>query len=331
MKRPLIRQILVAVKELHGRPLPAVLKAAQLARAYGAKLELFHALSSPLYVEPTFGAGSGAGALEQTLRQNARRRLEAIADRLRVHGIKVTVCAEWDYPSHEAIIRRARAVKADLIVAALHAGKHRVPWLLRLTDWEILRWSEIPVLLVKNPRPYRHPAIVAAIDPGRVHDKPQQLDKDILRFAKSLADTLSGPLHAVHAYDQFPVKIARDKDRSVSIEAQLKAVTRHAGEQFSRALRSARVARSRQYLIGGDPVDAIVEAVLKSHGAIAVMGTLSRTGYKRLLFGDTAERVLDVLSCDILAVKPPGFSGKVPRTPRKTRVRAVIPVGMLGG
>ncbi len=43
---PAFHRILVAVKALHGKPLPALLKAAQLARAYGAQLELFHALTT---------------------------------------------------------------------------------------------------------------------------------------------------------------------------------------------------------------------------------------------------------------------------------------------
>lgn len=46
---PAIHRILVSIKEIDGKPLPAVLKAAQLARGYGAELELFHALTSPLY------------------------------------------------------------------------------------------------------------------------------------------------------------------------------------------------------------------------------------------------------------------------------------------
>ena len=171
-----IRRILVTIKEPDGKVLPAVLKAAQLARAYGAELELFHALSSPLYSDPVVGA-QGLDSLEHDLRLEATRRLEAIADRLRVHSIKVKVSAEWDYPAHEAIIRRAQAIKADLIVAARHSSKHRMPWLLQLTDWELVRLSPVPVLLVKNPRPYRHPAVLVAIDPSHAREKPLQLDK----------------------------------------------------------------------------------------------------------------------------------------------------------
>jgi universal stress protein E len=196
---PAIKRILVAVKKLDGKPLPAVLKGAQLARAYGAQLELFHGLTTSLYTEPVAAGDRGLVSLEQDLRQNALRRLEAIADRLRVHSIKVTVSAEWDYPAHEAIIRRAQVIKTDLIVASLHPGRHRMPWLLRLTDWELVRLSPVPVLLVKSPQPYRHPAVLAAIDPTHAHEKPLQLDKQILRVGKALGTALRGSLHAVHA------------------------------------------------------------------------------------------------------------------------------------
>jgi nucleotide-binding universal stress UspA family protein len=46
-----IRRILVAVRDPAAKTLPAVYKAAQLARAYDAHLELFHAISAPLYVD----------------------------------------------------------------------------------------------------------------------------------------------------------------------------------------------------------------------------------------------------------------------------------------
>jgi Universal stress protein family len=35
-----------------------------------------------------------------------------------------------------------------------------------------------------------------------------------------------------------------------------------------------------------------------------VMGAVSRSGLKGLFIGNTAERILDELSCDILLVKP---------------------------
>jgi universal stress protein E len=243
-------------------------------------------LATPVYVDPVLASAQGLVALEQELRQNVLRRLEAIGDRLRVHGIKVTVSAEWDHPAHEAILRRAQVIKADLIVASLHSGRHRLPWVLRLTDWELVRHSPIPLLPVKNPHPYRHPTVLAAIDPAHAHEKPLQLDKEILRIGRTLTTVLRGTLHAVHAYSSF--------------------------------------------LVGHLPVDAITEAARKTHSAIVVMGALSRSGYKRLLIGNTAERILDELPCDLLVVKPANFRSRVPRVSRGVRLRVNGPAGALG-
>jgi universal stress protein E len=325
-----IRRILVSVKEFTGKPLPAVLKAAQLARAYGAQLELFHALASPLYTDLSLGGNKGFESLEQDMRQRALRRLETIADRLRVHSMKVNVSAEWDYPAHEAIIRRARAINADLIVASLHAGRHRVPWLLRLTDWELVRLSTLPVLLVKSPHPYRHPAVLVAIDPTHAHEKPLQLDKEILRVGKALTTALKGTLHAVHAYPRFAVAVPPQVLTPGTLGAMQEEAERSARARFSRALRPTRIARARQYLIARPPIDAIAEATHKCRSAIVVMGAISRSGYKRLLVGNTAERILDDLACDIMVIKPAKFLSRVPRASRGAHLRVSVPAGALG-
>ena len=325
-----IRRILVAIKDLDAKHLPAVLKAAQLARACGAQVELFHGLTAPLYTDGIVLREQGLGSLEQDLRQRALRRLESIAERLRMHSIKVTVCAEWDYPSHEAIIRRAKSTKADLIVASLHPGRHRVPWLLRLTDWELVRLSALPVLLVKNPRPYRHPAVLAAIDPGHAHEKPLKLDKSILRAGKTVSAALRGTLYAVHAYASFPMGAYPEGMSGRAVQGLAEEAEHLATRRFKRALRSVHVARARQFLIARQPIGAIEEAARKSRAAIVVMGAISRSGYKRLLIGNTAERILDQLSCDILVVKPADFASKVPQSSRGVRLRISVPTGALG-
>ena len=56
-------------------------------------------------------------------------------------------------------------------------------------------------------------------------------------------------------------------------------------------------------------------------GGVAVMGAISRLGLKRFFFGNTAEVVLDLLNCDMLLVKPPGFA-RVPKRIRGVRFAA---------
>ncbi len=117
-----IRSILVAVKDPTARSLPAVEKAAQLARAFGARLELFHAISLPIYVDPIV-PGLRPEEVRRHQRDHANARLDVIAERLRKEEVRVTTATAWDYPrTKPSFARRARA-KADLIVAECHAGR----------------------------------------------------------------------------------------------------------------------------------------------------------------------------------------------------------------
>jgi universal stress protein E len=328
---PAIRHILVAVGALDAKSLPAVHKAAQIARACGARLELYHGLDTPVYADLGALGDGGLAGLEKDLQRRAIVRLQAIADGLRRYRIKVNVAAEWDFPAYEAVVRRALRIKADLVVVHAHAGRHRLPSLLRLTDWELLRVSAVPVLLVKSPHPYRRSAVLAAVDPAHAFAKPLQLDQQILKLARVMSDALRGSLHAVHAYARVPISNLPETGITPALIARLERNTERAAKQnFDRVLKTSRVTAARRYLIARDPVTGIAHAVRRSRSAILVMGAVSRSGLKRLLIGNTAERILDDVHCDVLVVKPRKFRSPVPRTARGARVLASVPSDSLG-
>jgi universal stress protein E len=318
-----VRRILVAVKEPSARPLPALAKAAQLARACGAKLELFHAMATPLYMDPNGLADGSLRDVQRNLRASELRRLENMAARLRKDGIRVTTAVEWDFPVYEAIVREARRFRADLIVANCHGGRRIAPWLLRLTDWELLRHSPVAVLLIKNPRRYRHPVLLAAVDPTHAFSKPTKLDDEVLSAASALKQPLRGTLHAVHAYLPLPAEAVSTEVVNPRVLAELEASTAaRARAGFERALRKAHLPRSRQHLVGRHPIDAIESVARQIRSAIVVMGAVSRSGLKGVFIGNTAERVLDSLSCDVLVVKPQGLASHVARARRGVRLIA---------
>ena len=322
-----IRRILVAVKDPRTRTLPAVKKAAQLARVTGAELELFHSIADVIYIDALQMAKQSVSEFESRLRHEALQRLESIAAPLRRQGLRVQSTAEWDYPIYEAIVRRAEATRADLIVAERHATRHVAPWLLRFTDWELLRSSPVPVLLVKTPRPYRRPVVLAAVDPSHAFAKPSRLDDEVLREAQSLAAALSGKLHAVHAYVPMPADLAAVKGLTPDISERIEAHARAGAEtSLKRILQRTKIPRARRHLVSLDPVDAIVKVAHDVRSNIVVMGAISRSGLKRAFIGNTAERTLDRLACDVLVVKPPRFSSSVTRAKRGARLITLPPL-----
>jgi universal stress protein E len=316
-----IRRILVAVKDPRARSLPAVTKAAQIADAFGSKIELFHDMTATLYTGFPGGIASDAHTFEREHRAARLDQLEKIAVRLRERGLRVSVAAEWDYPAHEAIVRRAMTTKADLIIAQHHPGKHRLTWLLSFTDWELLRLSPVPLLLVKSARPYRRPVVLAAIDPLHALGKPAKLDNRILSMGAIVAEGLRGKLHAVHAYTKMPAGAIPGVVADASIALQMQREAEQAAEaEFDRALRATKLPRARRHLVGGDPANVIVEVARKVRSAVVVLGAVSRSGIKRAFIGNTAERLIDELHSDLLVVKPANFTIRIPRAQRGVRV-----------
>ena len=281
-------------------------------------------MSDPVYIDVADVRGEDVVRLEGEQRKRVLARLELIAERLVPRGLAADVVVEWDFPAHEAVIREARAVKVDLIVAERHPAPHHVPWILRFTDFELLRRAPVPVLLVKARGCYARPKILAAIDPGHTFAKTLSLDAEILRYGSDCARALRGVLHVIHAFEPLPAGARAGDYRSADWIEELQGVTKkRTRAALKRTLRGVEISRSRQFVILRHPSDAIEEVAASIGADIVVMGAVSRTGLKRLLLGNTAEKVLDHLRCDVLIVKPKRLLNTVPRVRRGAQLIAL--------
>jgi universal stress protein E len=318
-----IRRILVAVKDPAARALPAVNKAAQIAKGFGAQLTLFHDIATPLYAEALQGREMDLRSWQRELQTARREQLEKLAARVRQHGIDVDVAADWDFPPYEAIIRKAQRIAADLVVAENHhgTGRHRARWLLSHTDWELLRLCPIAVLLVKNRRLYHRPRVLAAIDPSHRHAKPANLDKQILRAGAQLAHALRGELHALHAVmPPLPLTPAIPGGPLVESGAEREAIEQVARRNLARTVDGFDVKRSHCHLVEGRASDVIPRIARRERCAIIAMGVVSRSALKRFFIGNTAESVMDAVTADLLVLKPADFVSHVPRAGRGVQI-----------
>lgn len=320
-----IARILVAVKTPSSRRQVPMLKAAILARATGARLLLFHAITQPLMVDAWSMGGESLQDMQKRWKSTVMKQLEKLAEGLRESGLKVDCDCTWDFPAYEAVVRWAVKSKVDLIVAERHEYKRVMPWLLRFNDWEMIRRSPVPMLLIKRNTPWRKSTVLAAIDPQHSFAKPARLDAAILDKAGWLADAIGSPLHVVHAYPGAPMSMPLrgiSGEVSESIERQAAADARKA---FERELANRNIPKARRHLVAGHPVDVVPRTAKKLRTSVVVMGGVSRSGIKRLIIGNTAEQVLDALPCDVLVLKPADFKARVPAKSRGTQLLAPPP------
>jgi universal stress protein E len=319
-----IRRILFAVKDPDAARQPGIVKAIEVARSLGASLELFHALTSPVFLSLQPMEGRRLADLRSAALEHARTRLSRFAGAARKRGVPLDWSAEWDYPPHEAVVRRAAASGADLIAAECHHGTRTRPWLIHLTDWELLRHSPLPVLLLRTRTPWRRPVVLAAVDPARHHAKPAALDQAIVAAARGLALQLRGTLHAVHA-NHPPLSGLALGDPALdaaTLARTFEDVRTQAARDFEELMQRCDVPRARRHLLDGNPVREIPRVARRLKAGLMVMGDLSRSGLERLFIGNTAERVLQDLPCDLLVVKPESFQTDVAGGARGMRVLA---------
>ena len=287
------RRILLAIRAPL-RVSPGVLrKVAKLCRSSGARLELFHAAEV-----------SGVEAL-----RFIEERLYRIAESPLLRNIRVSAHVVDDRPPHEAIVRRAVAARSDLVIASAQAAGTGSRWLLRNTDWELIRYCPCALLLLKSARPYDKRSLLVAVDPFHANAKPAQLDRELLSAGTAFARMLSRPLHVFHAYMPLLTGV-----RSTLGEAALwedpeveRVHMAHIRRAFDRLAERAHIPPSRRHLVMGDIVGELQATAARVKAGIAVMGAVSRSGLNRLFIGSTAESALDALACDVLVIKPRSF------------------------
>ena len=317
-----IKKILVAVKDPSAKNSPAIAKAAQIAKGLNARVTLFHDIATPLYAEGVYASQMDFKSIQSTTQAKRCEQLEKIAQRVRLHGIDVDVAAEWDFPIFEAVIRMARRSAADLVITENHAGgAHRARWLLTYTDWELLRHCPVLTLLVKSKTLYHRPRILASVDPMHAYAKPANLDRRILETSQQIVDALRGELHVLHAFmPPLPIIPSFAAGPMIDMSTERDETEKTARIKVARAAKLADVSAKRLHVIEGRPFEVIPTVAKSTKSAIVAMGAISRSGFKRFFIGNTAEGVIDALTCDILVVKPQHFESHVPRSVRGVQI-----------
>lgn len=295
-------------------------KVGRIAGALDAQLELFHCVFDADVAHPGQFASTHAEEDIQQLVARGQQRLERIAQHLRVRGLRVRTSVRWDYPVYEGIVRQVLRHKPSLLIAWSSRRGRAARLLPSHTDWRLIETCPCPLLLLKSSSPYSGPLVIAAVDPGDTREEPAALDEQVLDSAGLLSNALSGRLEVFHARTPWEEAIRLDpglrdlpeyRDEEIH-GAYLTRVARRVLQLTERH----RIAREQVHIKDGHATDLLPRYANQRRADIVAIGAVSRSRLRRTLMGDTAERALDALSCDVLIVKPPGF--RTPVRPQST-------------
>ena len=221
-------------------------------------------------------------------------------------SINITSKVVWHNRPFEAIINQVIEHKYDLVVKGTHQHDKFKSVVFTPTDWHILRKCPCPVLLVKEHEWPQQGNILAALNVGSDEVEHISLNKAITKQAKNIAQLITANVHLVNSYPGTPVNIAIEIPEFDASEYN-SAMQAHHKEAMSKHANSFGIPLSNTYVEEGLPEAVIEQVASKVDAELVILGTIGRTGISAALIGNTAEHVIDLLNCDVLALKPDGY------------------------
>jgi len=313
--------ILVAVRSVDRSARSILRKAASLAKMYDAPLRLVHVLAIPQ------GSLTRAGA---TIRQAAQAdlderaaQLEKLAGLPELRGVQTSTTIRCDYPIQDALVREVFDCHARMLIVQSREPGRLARVFLSNIDWELIRNCPCPLWLSKSEKFDRRAPILAAVDPLHSNAKPAMLDQRIIEQAIEAAGGRPGKVMLCHAYELAqPVLIDTPEAYWFAMSEQSRQAYEQNIERAMDKLQSKQeIPAENVHVVRGDPALQLQRLAKKHAASLVVMGAVSRRGLSRVFIGNTAERALDKLGCDVLVIKPRGFKSPVERQTYRQRVQ----------
>ena len=299
---------ILAVVQADNPEQPALSRAIEIARKTGAEVHALLVVYDFSYDMTTMLTRSEREAMRDAVTKD--RIAWAEKNLTRYDDYDVQVAVEWSDKRYEAITRYTINRQIDLVVKATRKHDDFASVLFTPTDWHLLRKCPAPVLLVKAHAWPEHGNIVAAVNVGTEDKEHAQLNDKLTGIAKDYAELLSGQVHLVNAYPSAPLNIAIEIP-DFNPETYHNAVRNHHVQEMENHSAKFGIEIANCHVVEGLPDIAIPKVTEQLDAELVVIGTVGRTGLSAAFLGNTAEHVIDNLNCDVLAVKPDGFTSPV--------------------
>ncbi|WP_165390206.1 universal stress protein [Thalassococcus sp. S3] len=257
--------------------------------------------------------GAQSTTVEEQVLEVHRTRLGELAAPLIADGIPVTQIVEQGIGFLE-VIRRVLSENHDLVIKGAEAGRDGM--LSRSFDMHLMRKCPCPVWILKSKSDPKARHILAAVDPDQEGVADDTLSRTVMELATSLADQDEARLSVMNVWrvqEESTLRHTLVKIPDEDVNAIVAQEHRKSAESLQTLMSLFPNHRKRINVhhvkgVAGDVIPDFVEA---EHIDTIVMGTVGRTGIAGVIIGNTAETILNRVTCSVIAVKPPNFVSPV--------------------
>ncbi len=249
--------------------------------------------------------------LQETLCRERLIQLEELIGPAKAEGVQVSAKVLVGSRFIE-IIREVLRSGHDLVMKAAEGKLGPPARLFGSTDMHLTRKCPCPVWIFKPTWRRSFDCILAAVDPTPTDVASNALNKVIMDLATSLAALENSELHIVHTWTVYAEAILRE-GYHILAKHELDRLTLKIEQQHQKWLHellqnyALHDVRHKVHLLKGDAGEVIPELASRERAELIIMGSVGRTGIAGFFIGNTAERVLGLVDCSVLTVKPESF------------------------
>jgi len=297
-----LEQLLVVIDPTsHAQP--ALQRAALLAHHSGAALELLRIEYQSAFEGNPLLSHQAQDQARAALLISLSQEVEVLAQPLRDEGLQVTVQVRWGKPLDQMILARVAELQPDLLLKSAHHHGLLKQLLLSNSCWQLIRHCPVPLWLVQHGE-WRGQNLCAALDPLHEADKPAALDHQLIACARELSTRLGLDAHYVHSYAGMPHSQILEANLLADYATYATQCAEQHGAALAEVLTPYSIVASHQHLLEGFAEEVIPRFVAEQHIDLLLIGAIARGQLDNALIGNTAERVLEAVDCDLLVLKP---------------------------
>jgi universal stress protein E len=235
---------------------------------------------------------------EKRLRAEREKSIKALVSKYAQPRQKVAITTIWEKNLDRWVIKQCASGK---YMGVVKSGSGQGSLVQEAVDWQLLRKCAAPVLLVAKKKWHRTKPLLVALDLSTSARSNQALNKKILAIAKGLAAAMEVELKIISVIE-IPTLLS---DLDLIDPA---AYVRDAKAEMQPAIAKLAAAHDiphSAFVCKHGPTEKVIASyAARVRAQMVVMGTVARKGIKARLLGNTAEKVIQHLKTDVLAVKP---------------------------
>lgn len=287
-------------------------RAARMAKNTGAAVKVKHVIGDYPEDMKEWWNVRDPQRLHSKIVEERQRFVDGIVERVKEIGVtQVDSELGWGQESVELIRDVIKNGHELAVITSRHKGKI-AKMLFECPSMDLLRYCPCSLLVThahhKITRHYRR--VVAALNSESGVVKCEGLNAKVLQTAASVADAEGSELHVVHALPVYGGHGLEEGNLHADLVEHLETMRHDIKNNLNTTILEStglELTDERIHLLAGAPLTVIPDFLHEQGIDLLVMGTLARTGIPGLIVGNIAEKMLDLVECAALVVKPDEF------------------------